>query len=85
MDDMVAESKCETPREVLTPLLNLSSGDQRSAQARHVAPKSFAEPTVISLPGTMVQFTNQAKNHEPLNNLSIDSVRLEYFIHKRTH
>ncbi|KAG8003738.1 hypothetical protein GBF38_018986 [Nibea albiflora] len=40
MDDMVAESKSATPREVLTPLLNLSSGDQRSAQARHAAPKS---------------------------------------------
>lgn len=33
MDDTVAESKCVTPREVLTPLLNLSSGDQRSEQA----------------------------------------------------
>ncbi len=41
MDDMVAESKCATPREVLTPLFNLSSGDQRSAQVRHVAPKSL--------------------------------------------
>lgn len=41
MDDMVAESKCATHREVLTPLFNLSSGDQRSAQARHVAPKSL--------------------------------------------
>lgn len=40
MDDMMAESKSATPREALTPLLNLSSGDQRSAQARHVAPES---------------------------------------------
>lgn len=41
MDDKVAESEHESPREVLTPFLNLSSGDQHSAQAGHAAPKSL--------------------------------------------
>lgn len=81
MDDTVAESKSVALREVLTPLLNLSSGDQRSEQAKHVA---LTEPPVISLPGTMMQFTNQAKNHDPFNNLSIDTVRLEDFRQKKT-
>ncbi|CAB1442869.1 unnamed protein product [Pleuronectes platessa] len=35
-DDMVAESKSAAPREVLTPLLNLSSGGQHSEHTRHV-------------------------------------------------
>ena len=71
---MVAESKYAAPREVLTLLLNLSSGDQQFEQARHVAPKTLAEPSVISLPSTMVKFTNQARNHSPFDNLSIDTL-----------
>lgn len=65
MDDTVAESKCVAPREVLTPLLNLSSGDQRFEEANHVA---LTEAPVISLPDTKMQFTNQAKKHDPFNN-----------------
>lgn len=38
---MVAESKSAAPQEVMTPLLNLSSGDLPSAQARHVAAESL--------------------------------------------
>lgn len=64
MDDMVAESKFATPREVLTPLFNLSSGDQRSAQARHVAPKSPFWGSGNQSPKTNAA---QAKNHDPFN------------------
>lgn len=71
MDDMVAGSKSVAPREALTSLLNLSSGDQRSQQARHVAQ---TEPSVISLLGSVVQFTKQATNHDPFNNLSKDTI-----------
>lgn len=40
MDDTVTESKSAAPPEVPAPLLNLSSGDHRFEQVRHVAPES---------------------------------------------
>lgn len=41
MDDKEAASEHASPREALTPLRNLSSGDQHSAQARHAVLKSL--------------------------------------------
>lgn len=66
MDDKVAESEHESPREALTPFLNLSLGDQHSAQAGHAAPKKpLLDALLISISSTRVQFTNEAKNHYP--------------------
>lgn len=42
MDDKVADSEHASPREALTLLFNLSSGDQHSAQARHAARRALS-------------------------------------------
>lgn len=72
---MVAESKSASPREVGTLLINLSQETSALHKPGMWLPKALTEPPVISLLGKMVQFTTKAKNHDPFNNLSIDTVQ----------
>ncbi|KAI9517319.1 hypothetical protein NQZ68_004536 [Dissostichus eleginoides] len=53
MDDMVAESKSASPREVGTLLINLSQETSALHKPDMWLPKALAEPPVISLLGKM--------------------------------